>query len=529
MIRWLRWFRLLAATAVFLVGLLAFGLGGAFAQALAPAVAHTQFVPSLLRLLATGSLAAGIAVLAILLITLLAGRWYCSFLCPLGVLQDIARSVGRLFRFAKRRQDRRRTGNYARRALRTWVLVATIVSATAGSMVLLNLLDPYSVFGRTAAALVRPPASSARHGLSILLEKIDVYALSGSHHIAVVWALATLVLLLVLLPVTLAFFRGRLYCNSICPVGALLAALSRFSAARIRTKDEACTGCGLCARVCRADCVTLAKDDKKAQVDTAECVLCLDCLRCCPENALVYGPPSPALSAQPDGGRRELLALGAAGAAAIVALPLRSLAATGFVPEDPMPIVPPGGIGLDHFTSTCTGCHLCVAACPSQVIQPRINAHGSKGLFQPALDFLAGACNYECNICSQVCPNGALVPLSVAAKKRVQIGTVQLHESRCVVYKRGEECGACIEVCPTHAVYGQNRDGILYPMTESDYCIGCGACQYVCPQNPRAITVDAMTQHATALDPHSASHPGNVEPAMPKADPNLDGAEDFPF
>jgi NAD-dependent dihydropyrimidine dehydrogenase PreA subunit len=148
-------------------------------------------------------------------------------------------------------------------------------------------------------------------------------------------------------------------------------------------------------------------------------------------------------------------------------------------------------------------------------------------VFQPSLDFLAGSCDYDCTICSHVCPNGALLPLAMADKHRLQIGTVELHENLCVVYKRGEECGACVEVCPTHAVYGEVREGTLYPVTDSDFCVGCGACENVCPQNPRAITVDALDEHGTALDPLSEDHP-SAAPAPVQADPSLE-TEEFPF
>ena len=523
MSRWLRRLRILIACLVLVGAVAVFALGGDLGKVLAPFLAHTQLLPSFIRLIATGSILAGLSVLAILLLTLLAGRWYCACLCPLGVLQDVARAFGHSFRRLKRSQDRKDRNGYVSRAARTCLLVATIVSGTAGSLFLVNLIDPYSVFGRSATALLRPIVSLGRQGLSAMLEKADIYALAGASPVQLAWGTTTLVAVLLLVPVGMALFRGRLYCNSICPVGALLATLSRFSKVRVRTQEDACTGCSMCARQCRADCIVLT-EDKKAQINAAECVLCLDCVGLCPTQALVYATDSPSCSAQTDGGWRELLALGTTAAAAIVALPLRSLASAGFVPEEAaMPVVPPGGISFDHFTSACTGCHLCVVLCPGRVLQPRISAHGGKGVFQPALDYLAGACDYDCNLCSQVCPNGAILPLTVPEKKRVQIGMVYLHEDRCAVYQRGEECGACVEVCPTHAVYPEDRDGILYPVTDGDLCVGCGACENVCPQSPRAITIEALALHGTALDPLANDHSASSAP-----DPGL-AEEDFPF
>lgn len=525
MIRWLRRLRILLAAVVLLVATLAFGLGESWGERFAPIFASSQAVPSLLRLVATGSALAGLSLLAILLGTLLAGRWYCSVLCPLGLLQDAVRRLGRFFVPLRKRQDR--SGKHAsiRHALRISLLVAVAISATAGSLALLNLLDPYSIFGRTAAGLLRPLALLIQHGLASLLEQADIFALSGAPPVTIVWGTVAGIVLFLALPVFLGLFRGRLYCNSVCPVGAILSALARFSPLRIRTKDGACVGCGKCVKKCRADCISLTQGDRKARVDASECVLCLDCIACCPTHALEYNTGPRLVLAQVDGGRRELLALGATCAAALVAVPLRSLASVGFVPEQSLPIIPPGGLNLDHFTSACTGCHLCVASCPGHVLQPRLAAHGGRGLYQPTLDYLQGFCDYECNVCSNVCPNGALIPLDLATKQRVQIGMVNLLEDRCVVYARKEDCGACIEVCPTHAVYGEDRDGVLYPVTDGELCIGCGACENACPQNPRAIVVDALAEHGTALDPSVRDHSAD---SVPAADPNL-GNEGFPF
>jgi len=525
MIRWLRRFRVLLATVVLLTTALAFGLGGSWGERFAPFLSLSQVVPSFLHLFATGSLVAGLSLLAILLLTLLAGRWYCSVLCPLGFLQDVVRRIGRVSPSLRKRQDRRGKGVQVRHALRISLMVAVVISATAGSLVLLNLLDPYSIFGRTVSGLVRPVIALVRHGLATVLEKADVFALSGEQLVAMGWGTVGTIVLFLALPVLLSLFRGRLYCNSICPVGALLASLARFSPLRIRTTDAACDGCGKCARTCRANCIALTGSDHKAQVDASECVLCLDCIAVCPTAALSYRSGAPVTLAQTDGGRRELLALGATGAAALIALPLRSLAAVGFFPEDALPVIPPGGISFDHFTSACTGCQLCVAACPGHVLQPRLAAHGGRGLYQPTLDFREGCCDYDCNVCSQVCPSGALLPLDLEAKQRVQIGTVSLIKDRCVVYLRGEDCGACAEVCPTHAVYTENRDGVLYPVTDGALCVGCGACENACPQEPRAIVVEALAEHGTALDPLLRDHSGGD---LPTAAPSF-GGEGFPF
>ena len=164
-----------------------------------------------------------------------------------------------------------------------------------------------------------------------------------------------------------------------------------------------------------------------------------------------------------------------------------------------MPITPPGSSGIVRFTKTCTACHLCVSACQTNVITPAFLEYGVSGLLQPRMNYLKGHCDFECNTCGHVCPTGAISPLLLRDKKRVQIGKAFLNKKECIVHVKRKHCGACGEACPTHAIIPAEKGLVLFPTMKIEYCIGCGACERACPTKPRkAITVTANPVHAKA-------------------------------
>ena len=520
-------------TAVFTLCLLAFVVGGRVAPVVSSKLFAFQFVPTVLN--AVGG-ASGLALLGIVgwvLLTALLGRFYCACLCPLGILQDLIRVLGRSVPWLRRRQDRQPAGaaSGARAVLRYSVLSSVLVCAVLGSLFLLNLIAPYSAFGRIATDVLRPVAELVRRGLALVCEKREIFVFSApivQPFSALVFAVT--VGLLTALAV-MALLRGRLFCNSLCPVGTLLGLVARFSVFRIRVNAETCTGCGLCARRCRADCIRL-DDSTRAAVDVSSCVTCFDCLSVCPVNSLSYAAPRRGLDAERTAAqtaeraatRRDFVLMGTASAACVAAIPLRGVTAAGMLPTAPGPVTPPGSGGVERFTSRCTGCHLCVTACPTGVIRPALLAYGLRGVMQPRLSYADGYCEYDCKTCSEVCPTGAIGRVSLRDKQLTQIGVATLHKDRCVVYLRGEECGACAEVCPTHAVYTEEREGIMCPEMQQELCIGCGACENVCPQRPRAIVVTAKTRHGRALEPFASDgNPGGAPPAAEQS------GEGFPF
>jgi ferredoxin len=186
-------------------------------------------------------------------------------------------------------------------------------------------------------------------------------------------------------------------------------------------------------------------------------------------------------------------------------------------------VTPPGSLDIRRFTSRCTACQLCVVICPTQVLRPSLLDYGLSGGLQPRLVYASGACSYDCARCGEVCPTGAIEPLPLDIKRRVQIGRARFIEELCVVSVKMKACGACSEHCPTKALkmvpIAGIEPGLTIPRLNEVLCIGCGACEHPCPVKPeKAIFVEALSQHGLALAP------SREEMERPAAD----GAE-FPF
>ncbi len=528
--RWLKVARVVISL-FFLVsiGILFVDFTGKFAKDLSGPLTWLQFVPSLLSFLSVAALAAaGFAV--VLLITALFGRVYCSTVCPLGVLQDVISRIPR-----KRRKKRRYKFHRPQNILRYSILAATILALTFGSVILINLLDPFSNFGKIVSNLFRPVYMLGNNALAWLLMRFDNYSLApveitGFNFLPMVYAGIFLGIV-----IWLAARRGRLFCNSICPVGGLLSLFSRRSLFRIRLDAEKCNSCGLCAADCKAECI----DSKSRTVDMSRCVACFNCLSSCKTNGISYSLPAKEKIVQPvtaDRNRRYLIAGLLTGTAALTGI--SALAQSGesrktntspangqkkYKAPVPIhrehPISPPGSQSLEHFTETCSACHLCITACPTHVLVPAFGQYGLKGIMQPHMDYHISFCNFECNLCSQVCPTGAILPVELEKKKTIQIGQVNFVKDNCIVITENTDCGACSEHCPTKAVNMEMyTNGRYLPTITQEICVGCGACEHACPTEPKAIYVDGNPVHQQA-----------EKPEVEKIDKKIDYDEDFPF
>lgn len=470
-------------------------------------LAKIQFLPAVL------ALNVGV-IIALLALTLIFGRIYCSVICPLGILQDLLAHL--------RPRKNKKVGRYSYspevRWLRYPVLAAFIVAIIAGVGSFVALLAPYSSFGRIVTNLFRPLYELANNGLATLAEHFQSYAFYSTE----VWvrsmptfiiAAATLVVLAVL-----AWVGGRTYCNTICPVGTVLGFFSRFSLLKISFDEEKCRNCSACSKVCKASCI----DYKSHKVDYSRCVVCGDCLKSCKFGALKYDnaplhkraetvpdtTSSKQASAANESRRAFLIGAGIATATAVLAQEKKTLKVDGgladienkIAPERQTPITPPGSLSSKNMASHCTGCLLCVAQCPNGVLRP---STGLMTLMQPVMSYERGYCRPECNRCAEVCPAGAIRPITIEEKSSTQVGHAVWIKKNCLPVSDGVECGNCERHCPTGAIQmvpldPDNELGAYVPAINEAKCIGCGACENLCPARPfSAIYVEGHEVHKT--------------------------------
>jgi ferredoxin len=463
-----------------------------------------QFVPSLLKFMNLGTIASA-GFVAIIILTFLSGRTYCSFLCPLGVGQDLFSRIGGKIKKKFRRYGFRKPFTIIRYTL----LSATVAVTMIWGIYLLTLLDPYSIFGRFMTYLGKPVVLLLNNFMAGILHKFDVYSLD---HITIkgfqVLNYSVPVLFFLLIG-SLSLTKGRLYCNMICPVGTLLGLLSKVSILRIKFDESKCTRCGRCSVGCKSSCI----DSLKHNIDVTRCVDCFNCVRICQEKAISYGVVSlKKKEHETDLEKRKFIA---GSLLLMLGLPqiIRGQDKTAPVPKKPStvkenktyPVCPPGGLSIEDFNKDCIACSLCITSCPNGVLQPALMQYGIAGMMQPVMDYHKSFCTYNCTKCTEVCPTYALRPLVLEAKKLTQLGKANFIKDNCIVKTEKTACGACSEACPTKAVHMIPYEGnLLIPEVNADICIGCGHCEYACPTTPyKAIYVDGNPVHLAAKPPEN--------------------------
>jgi ferredoxin-type protein NapF len=443
-----------------------------------------QLIPAFL----SGSFA---AVAALLVLTLVFGRVYCSVLCPLGVLQDVLARAGRKgrFRFVP-----------GKTVMRVVAFVVFTGAFFTGVPMVFALMEPYSSFGRIATDLAAPVWQSGNNLLALMSERVGSFAVASTPILQK--GLAGLFAAIATLAVIgfLAWKSGRTWCNTVCPVGTALGFLSRFSLFKPHIDKQRCVHCGLCVKSCKAHCI----DGDNGDIDSSRCVSCFNCLSTCRREALAYVPAWTARAqagketSSPDLTRRTLLTAMVAVGAPVMAFakdknkPIPALTRKTR-PERNTPIIPPGSTGLKAFTERCTGCQLCVSTCPNQVLS---SFDRGEGMLQPALSFEHGFCRVNCVNCSTVCPTGAIRPITVEEKSSTQIGRAYINYDACIVNKDKVACTSCFRNCPPKAITLVGDGEIKTPVVDNERCTGCGACEYLCPARPfSAIWVEGNLEH----------------------------------
>jgi polyferredoxin len=494
--------RIIAAIVFVLITLLFLDFTGIFHKWFG-LLAKIQLIPAIL--------AVNVAVIiALAVLTLLFGRVYCSVVCPFGIFQDGVSHV------SGRRKGKKNRFRYSK--AKTWlrysILALFIVAIVAGISVVVSLLDPYAAYGRIASNLFAPLYRLGNNLLALGAERVDSYAFYATDVWIKGWLTFGIAVVALGVVGILAWRNGRTYCNTICPMGTALGFLSRFSIFRLTFNTDKCTQCKACERGCKASCINIAD----MSIDRNRCVTCFNCIEKCKFGAMKYAPIKIGqkekqvieeienTSDNQEGfSRRNMLSLIGmlAVAGTVKAQQLHvdgGLAAIEDkkIPDRKTPLVPAGAVGLQNVKRHCTACQLCVSACPNNVLRP---SNKLATFMQPEMSYERGYCRPECTECSQVCPAGAIKPVTTAEKSAISIGLAVWIKDNCIVNTDGEQCHGCEQHCPTKAITlvaidPNDKESLKIPAVDKELCIGCGACENLCPARPfSAIYVEGNVRH----------------------------------
>lgn len=483
-----RTLRIAVASVSILLCFFAFGVGfdslaGIFALQLGPGIAH---------LFAAFAYPMLVVVCILLLLTFIFGRFYCSILCPFGILQDF---IGWITR-----KPAKQEANYKK----TRYIIASFVFAAliGGWAIGFRLLEPFTNFGAIAATTFTPVYTAIYNYFfpndMLIIRPITLLSLATG-------------LIPLILITSLIIWKKRIFCTAICPVGTLLGLCSKNGLLKMKLSEK-CVKCGQCVKVCPAGCITPANNT----LDNERCLRCMNCYSACRFGAIEFKKPEAEEKKQlPVNTERRRLLAGGVTAAAVLGL------GTGLAGKKQKPctasVFPPGAGSEARFISKCTSCQLCVTNCRGNVLRPAGAAHGAVHL-----NFDNGMCEFNCNRCNEVCPTGALMKLSLEEKQRRRIGLAAFNPKLCIAVQERVDCGACAEHCPTGALrMKENEFGVRVPYLAPELCIGCGNCEFPCPVRPvKAIVVTPVPIQIEAADPEEyfKENPPDVE--APQANPD---------
>lgn len=467
-----------------------------------------QFIPALLSMNL-------IAIISLIIVTLILGRVYCSVICPLGVLQDVINHIRGWFG-----KKKNRTNRFKYSEPKTWlrlsvmslfILLIILGVANVTMTAVATFVEPYSIYGRIASSLIAPVYDA---GNNLIADYAETQGSYDYYHVETYVSIPIMIVSIISLVIigSIAWLGGRTYCNTMCPVGTILGYLSRYSLLKPFIDTDKCNGCRKCERNCKSSCI----DAKNHAIDYTRCVACMNCLNKCSTGAITYTyrRKSSLKDAKLDNKRceineerRNFFTVGAMVATAAVAKATDKTIDGGLAtiidkkqPSRAVRVVPPGAMGLSHLERHCTACQLCITACPNGVLRPSTEL---STFMQPVVGYENGYCRPECVKCSSVCPAGAFHPITVAQKSSIQIGRAIVRLDACLVAAEGKHCGSCAKHCPSEAITmapinPDDPTSHWMPVVNETKCIGCGACEYLCPVRPlSAIYVEGNIEHKT--------------------------------
>ncbi len=430
-------------------------------------------------------------------VTLVLGRVFCGWVCPLGTLNNMIGTLGR----------NKNSGRHLRWSRVKYYVLFGILAAALFTLQPVGVVDPLSFLIRSFSVSIYPLFNYGVRSVFDTLYSADpagiasvtepVYTVLKRHVLSFYQPLfrqSVLIGTLFLVVLGLNLVERRFWCRYLCPLGAFLGVLSRYSLVK-RSVSEGCNSCGACETVCQGNASPGAKGGWRA----SECFVCMNCDDVCPQNAVVFGFSMRGSSPGIDLERRKAIASAVAG---VVAVPLlRSVPYGKPGAQDPVLLRPPGSLGEKEFLKRCVRCGECMKVCTTNGLQPTLFEAGVEGIWSPILVPRIGYCEFRCTLCGQVCPTGAIKQLAPAEKAKVRIGTAMVDVGRCLPWAHAKPCVVCEEVCPTpkKAIWleearvrdrGGRATTVRRPRVDLELCIGCGICETKCPVLGRpAITV----------------------------------------
>jgi len=414
-----------------------------------------QLGPGIASLISSFSITVLISVISIIIFTFLFGRFYCSLICPLGILQNF---IGFL--------SLKNSKNYKNMAKTRYTVAALVFGALfCGWTVGFKILDPYTNFGLIASSIFTPIYS--------LITK------SQNYEFTIPVLIISLIPFIIL--ILLVLFKRRFFCTAICPVGTILGLFAKYGIFRLKIGNN-CVTCGACFRNCPAGSINLK--DKK--IDNELCIRCLKCVATCPKKAISFGTLKSNVKPVSFNQSRRNFILGSVLVLGAFATGIGSAVVRGktFLKNKIRAVLPPGAGDYTKLSSKCTSCQLCVAVCPNKVIHPRDFKHSTI-----YMDYSKNYCKYDCNACSSACPTGAIKKITLEQKQHTRIGLAKINRDLCI------NCGICAFKCPVKALsIEEDSNGDRTLKYNAAVCIGCGACQVVCPH--KAIEIVGIVEQS---------------------------------
>ena len=421
-------------------------------------------------LVLTGLLASLITVVA----TVAFGRFFCGWICPMGSVFDF------FALFIPERKKKSHTGKGPYKNGKYYLLSFFVLGSIFGLTFTL-FLDPLVFLFRVLTLNVYPPVI---HAVNFFLDlarpaisSLGLTELSMLSFKQPVYTLSLFSLLLFLGILALISIERRFWCRNICPLGALLSVLGRYSP-HGRKVSDACIGCSKCTQACPMNAI----GETFTETSAHECIRCVRCKTVCPVNAVSFGFENPTEQRYAFSPSRRGMILSAGGgilaASAAVSVVSRQVVESKC-------IRPPGALVEKDFLDSCLRCGECMKACPTHGLQPSISQAGFEGFFTPVLTPRIGGCEEKCNLCGRICPTGAIRNLPLEEKRYVVMGNATIERNLCIAWEQGKLCLICDEICPYDAVefnmVTDEKGTVQRPFVLEDKCVGCGLCEKACP------------------------------------------------